>query len=166
MTTIQPFSVLDCLEYNDINLDVLTETYGIAFYGRYIAKWPDFCISILNNSGSIFAYLIGKVEGEKHNDTAKDWHGHVSAVTVASKARRQGIARYLMGYLEDISTDRYDAYFVDLFVRARNPVAIGMYKNLGYEIYRTINKYYAKSEKEAAEDAYGTQTLTQTCAKA
>ena len=63
MTTIQPFSVLDCLEYNDINLDILTETFSIGFYGKYIAKWPDCCISMLNNSGSIFAYLIGKVEG-------------------------------------------------------------------------------------------------------
>ena len=56
MTTIQPFSVFDLLEYNDINLDILTETYGIAFYGKYIAEWPEYCISLLNNSGTIFGY--------------------------------------------------------------------------------------------------------------
>lgn len=58
MTTIQEFSVLDLLEYNDINLDILTETFGVGFYGKYIARWPDFCISMLNNTGSIFAYRI------------------------------------------------------------------------------------------------------------
>lgn len=155
MTTIQPFSVLDCLEYNDINLDILTETFGIGFYGKYIAKWPDFCISMLNNSGSVFAYLIGKVEGDKHNETIMNWHGHVSAVTVAPKARRQGIARYLMDYLETISADRYNAFFVDLFVRSKNAIAINMYRQLGYDVYRTVDKYYSKSEKEKAEDAYG-----------
>lgn len=30
-----------------------------------------------------------------------------------------------------------------------------MYKNLGYNIYRTVNKYYSGSEKIAAMDAYG-----------
>lgn len=155
MTTIQPFSVLDCLEYNDINLDILTETFGIGFYGKYIAKWPDFCISMLNNSGSVFAYLIGKVEGDKHNEATKDWHGHVSAVTVAPKARRQGIARYLMDYLETVSADRYNAFFVDLFVRSKNAIAINMYRQLGYDVYRTVHKYYSKSEKENAEDAFG-----------
>ena len=56
MTTIQPFSVLDLLEYNNVNLDILTETFGIGFYGKYIAKWPEYCISLLNNSQSIFGY--------------------------------------------------------------------------------------------------------------
>lgn len=56
MTTIQPFSILDLLEYNNVNLDILTETFGIAFYGKYIATWPEYCISLLNNSKSIFGY--------------------------------------------------------------------------------------------------------------
>lgn len=33
MTTVQPFSILDLFEYNNINLDILTETFGISFYG-------------------------------------------------------------------------------------------------------------------------------------
>ena len=154
MTTIQPFSVLDLLEYNYINLDILTETFSVGFYGKYISMWPDCCISMLNNSGTIFGYLIGKVEGERYNEQKKDWHGHISAVTVAPKARRQGIARYLMDYIEDISSNKYNAWFVDLFVRSKNPIAIKMYRNLGYELYREVNKYYSKSEKEAAENAH------------
>ena len=34
-------------------------------------------------------------------------------------------------------------YFVDLFVRVSNSVAINMYKNFGYSIYRQILEYYA-----------------------
>jgi hypothetical protein len=27
--------------------------------------------------------VLGKIEGDEFNDEVKDWHGHVSAVTVA-----------------------------------------------------------------------------------
>ena len=47
---------------------------------------------------------------------------------------------------------------MDLFVRSKNAIAIQMYKNLGYDIYRIVNKYYSKSEKDPAEDAYGKPT--------
>lgn len=60
-----------------------------------------------------------------------------------------------MDYLEDVSTRKYDAWFVDLFVRAKNSIAIGMYRRLGYNLYRVISKYYSRSEKEPAEDAHG-----------
>ena len=91
MTTIRPFSVYDLLEYNNINLDILTETFGINFYGKYIAKWPEYCVTMFNSTEVIFGYLLGKVEGDKPNDIKKNWHGHVTAVTVAPVARRQGI---------------------------------------------------------------------------
>jgi len=47
--------------------------------------------------------VLGKVEGHKNDNAMKDWHGHVTAVTVAPIARRQGIARYLMDYLEQVT---------------------------------------------------------------
>ena len=40
---------------------------------------------------------------------------------------------------------------MDLFVRVSNTVAINMYKNLGYIIYRTVLEYYSGSPDE---DAY------------
>ena len=68
-----------------------------------------------------------------------------------------------MDYLEDVSDKRYiipkqsyQAWFVDLFVRSKNSIAIQMYERLGYSVYQVVTKYYSKSEKEAAEDAYGT----------
>uniref|UniRef100_A0A8R1INH2 N-acetyltransferase domain-containing protein n=1 Tax=Caenorhabditis japonica TaxID=281687 RepID=A0A8R1INH2_CAEJA len=44
-----------------------------------------------------------------------------------------------------------NAYFVDLFVRLSNKVAIELYKKLGYVIYRQIVDYYTG---ERDEDAY------------
>lgn len=47
---------------------------------------------------------------------------------------------------------RKDAWFVDLYVRVRNTVAISMYKSLGYTVYRTVLEYYSG---DPDEDAYG-----------
>ena len=61
----------------------------------------------------LMGYVLGKAEGEGNL-----WHGHVSAVTVAPMYRRLGLAKTLMQYFEDVSIHTYNAYFVDLFVRA------------------------------------------------
>ena len=79
-------------------------------------------------------YVLGKVEGDELNTERKNWHGHVTAVSVAPEYRRQGLARLLMDYLEEI-TERYRGWYVDLFVRRSNEVAIGMYRKLGYIVY-------------------------------
>ena len=59
------------------------------------------------------------------------------------------MARILMNYLEKVTID-HNGWFVDLFVRPSNSIAIKMYRNLGYEVFRTVDKYYG-----AGEDAYG-----------
>jgi ribosomal protein S18 acetylase RimI-like enzyme len=41
---------------------------------------------------------------------------------------------------------------VDLFVRVSNEVAIKMYRELGYIVYRTVLEYYSG---DPDEDAYG-----------
>lgn len=41
---------------------------------------------------------MGKAEGSNEN-----WHGHVTALSVANEYRRLGLAATLMKHLEDIS---------------------------------------------------------------
>ncbi|EGR27599.1 n-acetyltransferase 5, putative [Ichthyophthirius multifiliis] len=130
MATIRPFQLFDLLEYNNINLDILTET----------------------QNGTNIVQLLGKIEGDKDDCQKKTWHGHVTAITVAPDSRRQGIARFLMDYLEQV-TEKYNGWFVDLFVRPSNNIAVGMYKALGYDIYQTVNKYYS-SQNGKSEDGY------------
>ncbi len=50
---------------------------------------------------------------------------------------------------------RKGGFFVDLFVRVSNQVAVNMYKRLGYSVYRTVIEYYSASNGEPDEDAYG-----------
>jgi len=145
MTTLRQFSLLDLLKFNQVNLDLLTETYNIGFYGRYLARWPEYCKVAESPSGDIQGYVLGKVEGEEE---AMTWHGHVTAVTVAPASRRQGLATALMKFLED-TTITHVGYFVDLFVRSSNEVAIGMYEKLGYLIYRRVRNYYSGPEEDA-----------------
>ena len=140
MTTIRPFSIYDMLKFNNVNLDILTETYHTNFYAKYIAQWGEYNVVAENSIGMIEGYVLGKVEGDKKNEIKKNWHGHVTAVTVAPYFRRQGLARALMDFLEYVSTKIHNSYYVDLFVRSTNTVAINMYKKLGYDIYQSIEK--------------------------
>lgn len=52
----------------------------------------------------------------------------------------------------DIFHFRKKCFFVDLFVRVSNDIAVNMYKNLGYVIYRTVLEYYSG---DPDEDGYG-----------
>ena len=56
---------------------------------------------------------------------------------------------------------RKGGFFVDLFVRVSNQVAVNMYKQLGYSVYRTVIEYYSASNGEPDEDAYGESSLGQ-----
>jgi N-terminal acetyltransferase B complex catalytic subunit len=94
-------------------------------------------------------YIMGKAEGHGEN-----WHGHVTALTVAPEFRRVGLARRLMGILETVSDKLYQGYFVDLFVRESNRVAIGMYEKFGYTVYRRVLDYYSGYNGASDEDAF------------
>nr|ACO14941.1 N-acetyltransferase 5 [Caligus clemensi] len=146
MTTIRQFTADDLFRYNTINLDPLTETYGIEFYLQYLARWPDYFVVAESFSGDLMGYIMGKAEGSGEN-----WHGHVTAVTCDFTYRRLGLARRLMNALEMISEKR-KCYFVDLFVRVSNVVAINVYLKLGYCVYRIVLEYY--SNEYLDEDAY------------
>lgn len=151
MTSLRPFSCRDLFRYNNVNLDPLTETYNLGFYLAYLSKWPEYFAVAESPSGKIMGYIMGKSEARQNNPL--DWHGHVTAISVAEEYRRLGLAATLMRFLENVS-ERKHCYFVDLFVRVSNQVAITMYKNIGYKIFRTIPSYYtgASEEEESAYD--------------
>lgn len=94
---------------------------------------------------------MGKAEGKGIN-----WNGHVTAITVAPEYRRLGLANLLMVELEAMSDKVYRGYFVDLFVRASNAVAIKMYQQMGYSTYRQVIGYYSSGggDDGSSEDAF------------
>ena len=141
MSTLRPFQADDLFKFNHINLDPLTETYNIPFYMQYLSTWPQLCASIEDPNGRLMGYILGKAEGNGNL-----WHGHVTAVTVSQEFRRLGVAKNLMAYLEEISEDLYNGYFVDLFVRVSNKLAQLMYENIGYIVFRRVLGYYSGDE--------------------
>lgn len=141
MTSLRRFCCSDLFTFNNVNLDVLTETYNLPFYLQYLARWPEYCLLSEGPGRQAMGYILGKAEG-----SGTSWHGHVTAVTVAPDYRRQGLARQLMGLLEEITHKVHDAYFVDLFVRVSNSVAIRMYEGFGYSVYRRVLNYYSGDE--------------------
>mmetsp|Transcript_43648 Transcript_43648/g.130871 ORF Transcript_43648/g.130871 Transcript_43648/m.130871 type:complete len:175 (-) Transcript_43648:141-665(-) len=141
MTTMRRFTCNDLFEYNNVNLDILTETYHLPFYLMYLAKWPEYCQMAVGPGDQTMGYILGKAEGE-----GELWHGHVTAVTVAPDFRRQHLAQKLMHVLEDVTENVHNGYFVDLFVRKSNAIAISMYEKFGYSKYREVLEYYSGSE--------------------
>ena len=112
-------------------------------------RWPEYFQVAESPSGKIMGYVMGK--SEVRNNNPLDWHGHVTAISVADEYRRLGLAATLMKFLEDVSEHK-KCYFVDLFVRVSNSVAVNMYQNLGYVVYRRITNYYTGPPDEDAFD--------------
>nr|VZI50563.1 unnamed protein product [Spirometra erinaceieuropaei] len=177
MALYREFNVLDLLRYANVNLDPLTETYSVGYYMHYMITWPEYmrvvespiltCFSACQGSkgdsvlgtalqrvrenvttlgGRIMGYMVAKSEGQGEN-----WHGHVTALSVAPEYRRVGLAGRLMKGFEDTS-ERKACYFLDLFVRASNELGHSVYKKMGYVIYRRVLNYY--SGKDDDEDAF------------
>ncbi|KAL3788168.1 hypothetical protein ACHAW5_006616 [Stephanodiscus triporus] len=147
MTSTRPFHMNDLFRFNNVNLDILTETFNMPFYLQYMSRWPELFTVAEAPDNSIMGYMLGKSEGRE-----RLWHGHVSAVTVAPLYRRLGLAKMLMEDLEGTSANVYNAYFVDLFVRSSNSLAISMYEKFGYVRYRRVLGYYSGDDPEDAWD--------------
>lgn len=111
---------------------------------------------ILTTCSIVIPYLvIGKAEGQGAN-----YHGHITALSIAPEYRRLQLAKRLTNLLEQISDSVYQGFFVDLYVRPSNQIATGMYEGMGYSVFRTVKDYYGNLgpgiEGGGAEDAYGT----------
>lgn len=102
MASRKPFTCDDLYRMSSTNMDPFTETYQLNFYWSYISRFPALCALQENASGRVTSYMVGKAEGKR-----KDWHGHISAVTVAPEFRRLGLAKSLMSDIERTSDKKY-----------------------------------------------------------
>lgn len=129
---------------NRVNLDLFTENYNLRFYSQYLASWPNLCLAAEANDGTIVGYVFGKIEGD-----GSDWHGHITAISIATEFRGLGVADQLLDRLEGASW-RDDAHYVDLYVRASNEAGLKLYERRGYKVHEVLSGYY--SDGEAAYD--------------
>jgi N-terminal acetyltransferase B complex catalytic subunit len=85
-------------------------------------------------------------------------------LTVAPEYRRLSLARTLMNFLETVSDDVYNGFFVDLYVRCTNAIAVDLYEGLGYSVYRRVREYYGSlglgPGGKDEEDAFGRLPLS------
>ncbi|KRX46339.1 3-ketoacyl-CoA thiolase, mitochondrial [Trichinella murrelli] len=146
MTYLRQFKCTDLFEFTRINLDPLTETYSLNFYLHYLSQWPDQFLVAENHNGELMGYIMGKTEGDGEN-----LHGHVTAVSVDCRYRRLGSAVKLIAALEDVS-EKKNAYYVDLYVRVSNRLAVDIYLSQGYALYRRVIGYYSGDQEEDAYD--------------
>ncbi|RNE96990.1 N-acetyltransferase complex ARD1 subunit [Trypanosoma rangeli] len=92
MTTYWGFKLTDIMGLSFVNPDQLTEADSTTFYGAYVTHWPEYkrmCLHL--TTGICMAYTLGEAE---------EFHGHVSAVTVAPMFCRLGLEGALMTGLE------------------------------------------------------------------
>ncbi|GMM49148.1 peptide alpha-N-acetyltransferase complex B subunit [Starmerella bacillaris] len=142
MATLTPFTACDLLKINETNLDVLTENYELEYYLQYLLKWPSLVFKTETPDSEVIGYMLGKSEGVN-----LDWHSHISAVTVSKNYRRLGIGKLLVDQLVVSSeAEEQNCYFMDLYVRTTNAVAVRMYKNMGFSTFRRVVNYYASSD--------------------
>ena len=53
MSTLRQFTCDDLFRFNGINLDPLTEMYGLSFYLQYMATWPEYFMVAESPSGDL-----------------------------------------------------------------------------------------------------------------
>ena len=139
MTSIKPFQATDLFDFTPINLDPLTENFYLYFYHQYLYKWPTLSYKSVNDAQYPTGYMLAKTEGH-----GKEWHAHISAVTVDANYRRVSLGSYLCEQLKIVVEPArpVHAWFIDLFVKCSNKTAITMYEKLGYSVYRRVVGYY------------------------
>lgn len=69
----------------------------------------------------------------------------------------------MINLLERVSDAYYHGFFVDLFVKTTNKLAITMYEGMGYSVWRRIKGYYGGKKGLPDEDAFGTFTMFGFC---
>ena len=57
MTTLRQFTCDDLFRFNPVNLDPLTETYGVQFYLQYLARWPEYFLVAESPSNEIMGMI-------------------------------------------------------------------------------------------------------------
>ena len=58
MTTLRQFTCDDLFRFNPVNLDPLTETYGVQFYLQYLARWPEYFLVAESPSNDIMGKIF------------------------------------------------------------------------------------------------------------
>jgi ribosomal-protein-alanine N-acetyltransferase len=132
-----------------INRVCLPENYTDFFFVDLHQRFPETFV-IAEENEKIMGYIMCRIEVGLSNFGFGGLvrKGHVVSLAILPQYRRRGVAKAVINKaLEGMAYYKAKQGFLE--VRVTNEAAISLYKNLGFEITRTINGYYSDGE-----DAY------------
>ena len=147
--TLRKFSPDDLQSVIQINRVCLPENYTDFFFVDLHQRFPETFI-VAEQDGKIVGYIMCRIEVGLSNFGFGGLvrKGHVVSIAVLPQYRRRGVAQAVIKKsLEGMAYYKSKQGFLE--VRVTNEAAISLYKNIGFEITRTINGYYSDGE-----DAY------------
>ncbi|MGD6851256.1 MAG: GNAT family N-acetyltransferase [Candidatus Bathyarchaeia archaeon] len=147
--TLRKFAPDDLQAVMQINRVCLPENYTDFFFVDLHQRFPEtFVVAV--QDGRIVGYIMCRIEVGLSNFGFGGLvrKGHVVSIAVLPQYRRKGVAKAIINRALK-GMEYYKAKQGFLEVRVTNDFAISLYKNLGFEITRTISGYYSDGE-----DAY------------
>jgi len=112
--------------------------FSADYFRKFYQKSPEGFI-VAEDKGKILGYAIGEVQ--------KDC-GKIISIAVYPIYRKKGIGKELANFLIEYFKKK-NLKKISLHVRKNNLAAISFYKNLGFQILKTIKNYY-----QNGDDAY------------
>jgi len=150
----QPFNLRkfkpdDLQSVTQINRLCLPENYMAFFFMDLHKRFPETFI-VAEEDGKIVGYIMCRIEVGLASFSLGGLirKGHVVSIAVLPQGRRKGVAQELMTKAMD-GMRYYKAKLCYLEVRVTNGPGVALYKKLGFEVSRTIHRYYSDGE-----DAY------------
>jgi ribosomal-protein-alanine N-acetyltransferase len=143
---IRQFKTSDLDGVIRINRKCLPENYSTLFFMNLYKRFPGtFIVAEINKE--IVGYIMCRIETgipsfKLLGITRK---GHVISIAVLHEHHRKGIGYHLMQEATKAMVN-YNAKECYLEVRESNSSGVGLYKKLGFQIARTLRKYYADGE--------------------
>lgn len=140
--SLRVFTPADIESVVNINRLCLPENYAPYFFLDTFNSSPQTFI-VAESQGRVVGYIMCRIE-HGFSDVRKlhfAKKGHVISVAVMPEFRRMNIGRGLVErVLSALSGLNADECFLE--VRITNDPAIGLYRKLGFDVTRTIARYY------------------------
>ena len=139
---LRPFNPQDLSAVIEINRVCLPENYSPYFFMEVFKSCPEAFI-VAESSMKVVGYIMCRVEFG-FSDTRRfrmARKGHIVSVAVLPDSRRQGIGRELVqAALKALASNGSEECFLE--VRTANEEAVKLYRQLSFDIVRTISHYY------------------------
>jgi len=139
---LRPFNPQDLSSVIEINRVCLPENYSPYFFMEVYKSCPEAFI-VAEMAGKIVGYIMCRVEFG-FSDTRRfrmARKGHIVSVAVLPEFRRQGLGKELVqGALRALASSGSEECFLE--VRTVNNEAVALYRQLTFDVVRTIPHYY------------------------